>query len=60
MAAQQVQDDLMGPGWFMFFQVDYFASGQIKPTGRSYASTISEDDKDEDDIAIALSLLIDC
>ncbi len=53
--------EIMGPGFFIFFQVDPTGGGgQLKPISSSTASTIPEITKTENEDAIALSLVLLC
>jgi len=53
--------EIMGPGFFIFFQVDPIGGGgQLKRNNISTASTIPEETRQENDEAIALSLILLC
>lgn len=51
--------EIMGPGFFIFFQVDSPGSGgQIRPPRHSESLTTPQDIIDENDEAAALALLL--
>lgn len=51
--------EIMGPGFFIFFQVDSpGSSGQLKRPRFNRVSTVTEDKPNEDDEAIALAILM--
>jgi len=53
-----ISTEIMGPGFFIFFQVDPIGGGGQIGRGVTRPSTIPEELLSEDDIAIALALLI--